>query len=390
MRPEIFQPRFVSSVSGYTLIELLVASTLGLLLLLGVGTLFINTNRSYKENELITGMQDQARFALSTLSRDFALAGYWGGMQGSINIVPNLQTPDTEDDYSNATTALTSALDCGQISEIWSFKLHQAVEFRNHNESEAISAKWKCIGNHVAGTDAVAIRHVSAQETGEMASGDGDVLLRPYHFYLQSNGTVGTLTRWGSAARNSPDPAEVPASAPMTFYRYTPRIYFIRDFSVSPGDGIPTLCRKALCPSQYAGNGDPELASCNEAGGTTAALGYYSECIAEGIEDMQITWGLDTDGDFVVDRYETNPSLAQHAQFRSAIIQLLVRSRSASPNHVDSKTYTLAGKSTFTPSSVTDPDGTPAKAQTKRFFRRVYSTTVQLRNMGIHDGSGIQ
>ena len=67
MRPD-------SRAAGFTLIELLVATTLGLLLLAGIGTLFVSTSRSYRENERIAGMQDQARFAMSTLSRDLASA----------------------------------------------------------------------------------------------------------------------------------------------------------------------------------------------------------------------------------------------------------------------------------------------------------------------------
>jgi len=122
----------------------------------------------------------------------------------------------------------------------------------------------------------------------------------------------------------------------------------------------------------------------------SGALGYYSECIAEGVEDLQITWGLDTDGDFVVDRYVSDPDANQVAtQARSAKIQLLVRSRRGNPQYLDTKSYTLGDKAAFTPASVRDPDGTAADQQVKHFYRRAYSTTVQLRNMGIQAGSGV-
>ncbi len=389
MRPESRQARAPIG-QGFTLIELLISTTLGLLLLIGVGALFLSTSRNYKENELIAGMQDQARFALSTLSRDLALAGYWGGMLGSSNIQPNLSDTDEGNDTSRATSALLPAKDCGPSGLSWSFNFDQPIEFRNHDSSTATASIWNCIGNHVAGTDVVAVRHVSGQSTGEMALGDSDVLLRPHHFYLQTNGTVGTLTRWSSTARDLPAAAENPAGPPMSFHRYTPRIYFIRDFSITSGDGIPTLCRKELCPTDYAGSSDPELASCNETGGVSGALGYYSECIAEGVEDLQITWGLDTDGDFVVDRYVSDPDANQVAtQARSAKIQLLVRSRRGNPQYLDTKSYTLGDKAAFTPASVRDPDGTAADQQVKHFYRRAYSTTVQLRNMGIQAGSGV-
>ena len=88
---------------GFSLIELMVAVTLGLLLLAGLGTLFLGTSRSYRENDLIAGMQDQARFAMATLSRDLSMAGYWGGMMGSDGIVPNLANESEDDDLSRAT-----------------------------------------------------------------------------------------------------------------------------------------------------------------------------------------------------------------------------------------------------------------------------------------------
>ena len=381
---------------GFSLIELMIASTLGLLLLTAIGALFLSTSRNYRENELIAGMQDQARFALSTLSRDFAMAGYWGGMMGSSAIVPNFADADVDNDSSRATAALLPASDCGPSgsAQAWSFFLSRAIEFRNHDDDTPIGSRWRCIGHHRAGTDAFALRNVSGRATGEMASGEAEVLLRPYHFYLQTNGTVGTLTRWGGSGLASPDPLEAPDFAPMNFHRYVPRIYFIRDYSITPGDGIPALCRKVLCPSGFVAGDDPESSSCG--GGSASALGYVSECIAEGVEDMQITWGIDdpNDSDTLADHYDPDPEDPGDPGYldnaRIARIELLVRSRQANPRYQDVKTYSIGDKPSFDPGAVTDPEGTPANAQTERYYRRVYSTTVRLRNLGIQAGEGIQ
>lgn len=372
---------------GFSLIEMMVSATLGLLLLAGIGTLFVSTSRSYRENELIAGMQDQARFALSTLARDLAMAGYWGGLLGTANVVPNLGDAATTNDSTSATLALTPARDCGPTGTAWSFALDTPLQFHNHIDS---GTPWPCIGHQRAGTDAVAIRRVSGQATGEMLLGDSQVRLRPHHFYLQTNATVGTLMRWGVAALDAPDAGDDPSSAPMSFYRYFPRIYFIRDFSLTPGDGVPTLCRKELCPTDYSAGADAELASCGEGGGGAGTPGYYSECIAEGVEDLQIVWGLDTNNDHVVDRYTAAPDLDQTRLARSAQIHLLVRSRRGNPQYTDSKTYRLADQSAFTPSTVADAAGTPPDRRTRHFYRRAYSTTVQLRNLGIQEGSGVQ
>lgn len=376
---------------GFSLIELMVAVTLGLLLLAGLGTLFLGTSRSYRENDLIAGMQDQARFAMATLSRDLSMAGYWGGMMGSDGIVPNLANESEDDDLSRATVGLPVSSDCGPAGRSWTFNFHAPLEFRNHDSAGAVSGQWNCIAEARAGTDALALRHVSGQMTGQMASGDGEVTLRPFHFYLQTNGTLGTLTRWGAAAKAAPDALERPGLPPMSFHRYYPRIYFVRDWSLTRGDGVPTLCRKELCPSGYLPNTDPELASCG--GGAANAAGYFSECIAEGVEDLQIVWGLDDldDNDETVDRYSTSPTAAEVArQARSVQVHMLVRSRRSDGLHTDPKTYQLADKSPFTPASTIDSTDTPGDQQTRHFYRRAYSTTVQLRNLGIQGGTAIR
>jgi type IV pilus assembly protein PilW len=390
MRPDRRDVRSAAP-DGFSLIELMVATALGLLLLAGLGTLFLSTSRSYRENDLIAGMQDQARFAMATLSRDLSMAGYWGGMMGTDGIVPNLANESTDDDLSRATDGLRPAADCGPAGESWTFNTDAPLEFRNHALAGAVSGQWNCIGQARAGTDALALRHVSGQVTGQMASGDADVTLRAFHFYLQTNGTIGTLTRWGAAPKAAPDPLERPALAPMSFHRYYPRIYFVRDWTITPGDGVPSLCRKELCPSGHSPNADPEQSTCGA--GAAAAAGYYSECIAEGVEDLQIVWGLDDpdDNDETVDRYSTAPSDAEVArQARAVQVHLLVRSRRSDAQHTDRKTYQLADKAPFTPAGVVDSVDTPADQQTRHFYRRAYSTTVQLRNLGIQGGTAIR
>lgn len=380
------------SARGFTLIEMLVSTTLGLLLLAGVATLFLSTTRSYRENDLIAGMQDQARFAMATLSRDLSLAGYWGGMLGADNLLPNLANESTEDDVTLATVALPAAADCGSAAvPNWSFDVSVPLEFRNQDSGTAIAAQWQCVGAHRAGTDALALRHVAGQTTGAMVLGDSQVTLRPHHFYLQTNGTIGTLTRWGSLGVGTPSATEQPALAPMSFHRYYPRIYFVRDFSLTPGDGVPTLCRKELCPTGFVADANPELASCG--GGGAGSAGFYSECIAEGVEDLQIVWGLDDpdDSDDTVDHYSATPTAEQVArQARSVQVHLLMRSRRSDGQHLDAKTYRLADKEAFTPGTAVDAIGTPADQQTRHFYRRAYSTTVHLRNLSIQGGSGIR
>ncbi len=369
---------------GLTLIELMIASTLGLLLLAGVATLFFYTNRSNRQNDLFAGMQDQARFAMATLSRDLAMAGYWGGLASAGSISTT----------STGNSALTPALDCGvNATTAWAMQFTQRldqvvsgvttttawtnrIEFQNNATSP--SSTWRCVGGQRSGTDVLAIRRMAGQQTGTLTASATNVTLRPYNFYLQTNGVVGSIARWGATAAGTPNSTDTPASAPMTFYRFLPRIYYVRDYARTSGDNTPSLCRKELCPSGYSGSG--ESASCGS--GSAASLGFYTECLAEGVEDLQVVWGIDADNDGIADRYTSTPSAVEvSTQAKTAQIFLRMRSTEADGSYVDQKTYKNIGDAAdYTPSTATEASGTPELQKAKHFYRRVYSTTVQLRN----------
>ena len=64
--------------SGLTLVELLIASTLGLLLTLGVAQLFISSSDSFRMAEAIGRMQESGRLSQDILGRSIRNADYWG------------------------------------------------------------------------------------------------------------------------------------------------------------------------------------------------------------------------------------------------------------------------------------------------------------------------
>lgn len=66
--------------SGFSLIELMIAMLIGLIILNGVVTLVINSKRSHLDNQAVSQIQENARFALDTLSRELRIAGYVGCM----------------------------------------------------------------------------------------------------------------------------------------------------------------------------------------------------------------------------------------------------------------------------------------------------------------------
>ena len=74
------RPHNKNTVSGFSLIELMIAMLIGLVILNGVIQVVISSKRSYLDNQAISQIQENARFALDTLSREVRMAGYFGCM----------------------------------------------------------------------------------------------------------------------------------------------------------------------------------------------------------------------------------------------------------------------------------------------------------------------
>lgn len=323
--------------SGLSLIELLISLVIGLLLLVGLYELFVNNSRSFRQNESIQGIQDQARFALSQISRDISMAGYWGGML-------------VGGDLAQSPTLAGLASDCGPGGAPWAFVTSRRVEFFNGGENGDAATAFGCIADVLPGTDAVAVRRAAGQRAALVTDCATAASLTGGTFYIKTNGVGGSLLQVPGAAHLA-CVSDVPIEAPFEFYRYVPRVYFIRDHAEKAGDGIPTLCRAELA----AGTGT-----------------FETECLAEGVENLQITWGFDSDGDLRADRYSNTPTAAEMNRAVSAQVYLLVRSLNGEQSYEDKKVYSFA--------DVVKYEAKNADDEAVHHYRKLFSTTVQIRN----------
>jgi len=69
---------------GISLIELMVSSLIGLILLAGVVQLFSSSRATHRMNEGLSRVHDSGSFALQFLNRDLRMAGYTGCPEGSL------------------------------------------------------------------------------------------------------------------------------------------------------------------------------------------------------------------------------------------------------------------------------------------------------------------
>ncbi len=369
--------------SGLSLIELMIAITLGLIILAALLAVFVANNQSANQTDATAELQDNARAALDILGRDLSMAGYWGGMYGTSAITPcNLGTSCGTTQITTTATAANPLYECGSNDSNgiqWAFQFANRIEFADQLDtgSAAAATRFPCLDSSVLqpGSDVVAIRRAAGQSAVDVSPTATSAKLTPYNFYLYSNGITASVMRAPSTGVY-PGSGDPPLLANTSFYKYVARLYYVRkydhkDASGNP-DNIPSLCRAELCGSGFNAHGGSTMDSATCGDGAASASGFYAQCIADGIESLQVEWGLNlnrTSGsDCMVDTSTSQPQAAQLSAYGlSARISVLVRSSQIDGSYTDNKVYNFA-----------DYSMTQAKAD--HYHRRIYSTTVQLRN----------
>ena len=314
--------------TGFSVVELMVALALSMTLSVAIVSVFTNNSYSFGQDENTARMQDDARHALREIAFEISMAGHYAELH-----TPDIVTPDAN---------LAIGTDCGPAGEVnWIYRTvepgtdntHSIMAIDNATNAEVVAAH-SCFapGELLEGTDVVAIKRVAGAEAGALQSGA---------VYLRTNGTVGLLFK-------APAPAAptIPVAVPRADWQYRPSIYYIRQFANAPGDGVPTLCRKALLG---------------------AGPSMQTECLATGIEDMQIEYGIDTSEDGHPNVYMTDPSLEEIQNIVAARIFLLARTTEIDTRYTNAKTISISNA----------PDYTPADS----FHRRVFSTNVSVQNI---------
>lgn len=91
----------VSRTFGFTLIELMVAMLLGLVVIAGVGSLFLSNQQVYRSNKALSDVQDSARIAFEMMARDVRAAGL-SGCENSGRVANVVKGGNWWTDWNNA------------------------------------------------------------------------------------------------------------------------------------------------------------------------------------------------------------------------------------------------------------------------------------------------
>jgi len=325
---------------GFSLIELMIAVSLGLVAILAVGSVFIYGSRSYKEDDKVSRMQDELRFAMAQLSQDLEMAGFYAQIRNPVD--------DIEVDASATISSTAGSGDCGPTTDgaatsatnNWVYRERRAAVFTVGNATAAqANAAFPCIdttefytGPAGAGTDVIAIKRLG----GSPVTPSGD------NVYLKTNGVQTTIFKGTGAGVE-------PLSGSIEAYDFKPVVWFLKTRPTDSGPLVPSLCRKQLM------GGDPPAMT--------------TECVAQGIEDMQFEFGFDANGNGIADyfvEYGAMPTVTNLAKITAVRVHLLARSSDPDQNYLNQKTYTLASQ---TRGPFND-----------KFHRRAQSSIVLLRN----------
>lgn len=326
--------------AGFSLVELMIATTIGLAVLGGVLSVALKARRVHAALETTARLQEMARYALGAIESDLRMGGHLG-LLPSASLVSNLRAPLSDPDGREVPLA--------GCATHWATDLARPVTGWDHTLGRwPLDSACRPNGGWRAGTDVLLVRRASAdritQSAASLRSFAGQVLLAT----SRSSGLVFVADALGTFPEgfDAPDPPDAPPLADTR--RLLVHAYYVSAGS-SESPSLPSLRRKRL----------------------VAGPSVQDEEILPGVEDLQVRYGVDADSDLAVDRYVDADALAETDRVVSARIWLRVRATERDAGWDDHGRYSYANQDEQLPA-------------TERAFRRlVVSKTVQLRNAGL-------
>ena len=304
-----------------TLVAFVVALGLGAVLLLLATELVLLTRRSLLWQSALTRLERAGDRALDLLAGELAMAGFRGGVDAAI-LPPG-------------------APGCG-VDDGWALVLRPPLAFADRGARDGLQltdgTTPACLPTRYLqpGSDLLALRRAATVRTGPGGREPrrtqwylaADTLGRGEFLYLGSSRASGDLPADGRDVRE-----------------WHNAIFYVRDYSVTPGDDVPTLCVERLLGARMR-----------------------SECLVEGVERLHVVFHLDRDRDGYADDAVAEPSAVELLAATRATIYLQVRSLEPLGLPQQARVLQLGSERVAIPA-----DGP--------FLHRVYLRTVRLRNV---------
>lgn len=333
---------------GFSLVELMVAMTIGFVVLAGVGYMYLESRQAFSSMDNLSRMQESARYALETISRDIRMAGYRGcasssgGFHSTLNNKTesgyNFELPINGYNAAGAGWAPALPSDTGGLSDL----------------------------SILAGTDAIILRSATGggtTVTAQPGNSSSDLKVTTPHdlaindIVMVTNcvsATVFQITNLNVSGAGQNVVHNVGVGTPGNSTKD-----LTENYSTSGGEII-----KMQSKSYFIRNGASGRPALWQFDNYKAAGGDNPAEIAEGVENMQIQYGIDANADGVVESYSAADTVADWNLVAAVRISLLVAGN-------DDNVTTSKQKYTY--------DGNLVTADDQR-LRQVFTTTVSVRN----------
>jgi type IV pilus assembly protein PilW len=359
---------------GFTLVELMVALTVGLFLVTGLMTIYLQTGNSNNELAKLNRQMESARFALQLLREDLWHAGFWG--EYSPPRVDNSTAPPTPlpthipdpcaafsswDDYDT--------IDGNTLTDRY-IKNFLSLPVYGYNNADPAGCAG-VVTDRKAGTDVLVVRHVSTclADTGTDNNcenfGENKLYLQ---VNLCSDPDPSTPPNYDSRDYVMDTDPDEDDQTPFILARRDPATGKSCGTSGYPEPPIYAGKRKVISHIYYVKDDNTlRRSELDYNSGASEVQQQSAQALIEGIEHMEVEYGVDADGDGSVDSFTSAPAdVAAWGNVVAVKVHLLARALEATPGHTDTKTYQL-GATSLGPFW----DG---------FNRHVYSTYVRLNN----------
>jgi type IV pilus assembly protein PilW len=327
--------------SGFSLIELMIAITLGLVILAALTSFFVQTSGNRTEMERNTRQIENGRYAIDAMREDIGLAGFFADTSPLVTpawVLNDVCPPDIAS-YGFSIAGGYSA----------------PVPVRGY--AAGAGAPAGCLQSLVPNSDVIGIRRF-----GTEALTPAEAAAVPTRWYLQNSQCTedDPLIPLVIATGAGPFPLQRVACGGQVarVWRMREQIYYLRTCSTCDPvpDGVPTLWRAEL-------GGDPA------AGGA-----MRHSALVEGIEMLRFDYGIDTDGDGMPNlwsRCDTSPAAPCDAAGWSNVtavkVYVLSRTLEESREWKDDKEYNMGLSGTIGPIG-------------DKYKRHVYSAVIVLPN----------
>ncbi len=361
---------------GFSMVELMVAMVIGLMILAAVSTVLVNSKKNYTTQDSLARLQENARFTMQILTRDLRMAGYFG-CADDISSVNNQLNP-TAANFSVFDT--DNPIEGSESGAAWS-PSNTSLGFTPLAGTDAIAMRFLA-GDSIAVTREMPRPSAAVQVDKDSGLANGEIIMiadcsSADIFQITnlntSNNTFDLVAHnWGegtpgNAGNDTSDPGAKLSKAYGTdaqIMRFNSVAYYIRPNA----NGQPALYRRTLITNATAGSSTPT-----------------DQELVEGIEDLEILYGVDSAGnDGVPDIYKTAAAVAGDWNKVVAVrFGIVARALANADNQQgNEKQY---GTDRYT--AGLDVDGVPStveftpSSETDRYQRRVFRTTVVMRNL---------